>query len=246
MHHHPVPWSQGSYFFSLLLCPVGTLLITIWNYPLYLLSFSFSLTSRSYLAGKVSLKSMNGKFSFSLAVIGFLLQILETETQMRARARTSCDLIFLSALVRLQSYEFSTFEPELVGLASSRNGLSVSGILAKPTSFSVWGPYGVAFLVLVTHIFWGVGTWGIVRIAGRAEGPTHQSLLRIFLVSAVKILHPTNSFSFGKTSMVGHLRRVWELSQHLSWLDWEGGGCWEGVKVVRDHWGAVQVQVFKA
>lgn len=78
---------------------------------------------------------MNGKFIFLLAVIGFLLQILETETHMRAR--TSCDLIFPSALVRLQSYEFSTFEPELVGLACSRNGLSVSGILAKPTSFSV-------------------------------------------------------------------------------------------------------------
>ena len=32
------------------------------------------------------------------------------------RARTRCDLISLSALVRLQSYEVSTFEPELLSV----------------------------------------------------------------------------------------------------------------------------------
>ena len=32
------------------------------------------------------------------------------------RARTRCVLISLSALVRLQSYEVSTFEPELLGV----------------------------------------------------------------------------------------------------------------------------------
>ena len=32
------------------------------------------------------------------------------------KARTRCDLISLSALVRLQSYEVSTFEPEILGV----------------------------------------------------------------------------------------------------------------------------------
>lgn len=34
----------------------------------------------------------------------------------------------------------------------------------------------------------------------------------------MKVLRPVNSLRFGTTGMVGYLRRIWEPSQHLSWL----------------------------